>query len=224
MKTLRFSLILLAFMAFAQTTWAQLPCLPGHGETEDQTAWCGFTQTIALAAGWNWISSNVVITMDDLKAALVDTLPGTAITIKSKNDGYANYTGTRWKGTLSTIDLTQMYQVQVTSACEITLTGEPIDPTEYPITIVPGVNWIAFPFAESMTLADAFAGFAMSGDNIKSKNDGFANYTNRWKGVLTNLVPGQGYIFTSPSSETRTLVFPMPTSTAKSAPSKVLVP
>jgi hypothetical protein len=154
--------------------------------------------------------------MDDLKAALVEALPGTNISIKSKNNGFTNYNGTKWKGALNTIDLTQMYQVQVASDCEITLKGLPIDPTEHPITIASGANWIAFPFAENMTLTNAFAGFAISGDNVKSKNDGFANYTNKWKGALTNLVPGQGYVFTSPSTTPRPFVYPV--SSSKAAP------
>ena len=174
------------------------------------------TQTIALTQGVNWISTYLVITMDDLKAALVEAVPGTNISIKSKNNGFTNYNGTKWKGALNTIDLTQMYQVQVASDCEIMLKGLPIDPTEHPITIASGANWIAFPFAENMTLTNAFAGFAISGDNVKSKNDGFANYTNKWKGGLTNLVPGQGYVFTSPSTTPRTFVYPV--SSSKAAP------
>ena len=165
-------------------------------------------QTIALAAGWNWFSTYVEITMNDLKAALLEALPGTSITIKSKNNGFTTYNGTSWKGSLSTIDLTQMYQIQTANACEITLTGLPIDPTEHPVTIYNGSNWIAFPLSQSMTPTNAFAGFAISGDIIRSKNNGFATYTNSWKGGLTNLIPGQGYIYNSVATDSKTLIYP----------------
>ena len=200
----------------------------GLGECTEGTDWSesdyfetekAYRQTIALTAGWNWISTNVKITMDDLKAALVDALPGTAITIKSKSNGFTNYVGNKWKGQLSTIDYTQMYQVQVTSDCEISLvTGASVDPSEYPITIYPGANWIAFQLDESMSLSDAFAGFAVSNDNVRSKGNGFANYTNKWKGGLTTLVPGQGYVYTSPSTTARVFTYPI---NRNSAPEKV---
>jgi hypothetical protein len=63
-----------------------------------------------------------------------------------------------------------------------------------------------------MSLTNAFAGYnATSGDVIKAKNDGVANYVGtRWRGGLTNLQPGQGYIYNSKATGNNTLVFPSP--------------
>ena len=171
-----------------------------------------YTQTITLAAGWNWISANVDITLDDLKAALVDVLPNSnEIIIKSKNDGITTYNGNRWRGRLESFDVAQMYRVWVSEACEITLEGLPVNPTEHPITISNGFNWIAFPFNENKTITNAFAGFAIEGDAVKSKDDGVANYNGTsWRGTLNTLVPGQGYIYNSNAAEDRILVFPAP--------------
>ena len=167
------------------------------------------TQTIALAAGVNWISVNVETDLDALKAALVAT--GNApITIQSKDNGLTTYNGTRWRGTLNTLDVNQMYMVTVDAACEITLEGMPINPEEHPITIHNGANWIAFPLAQSMALTNAFAGFnAASGDVVNSKNSGLSTYNGtRWRGQLTTLVPGEGYIYNSTAAEDKTLIFP----------------
>ena len=166
------------------------------------------TQTIELAAGTNWVSFNVEITLDDLKAALVAT--GYApITIQSKNDGLTTYNGTRWRGSLSTLDVAQMYMVTVETACEIELEGAPVNPADHPVIIHNGANWIAFPLSESMTITNAFAGFnVVSGDVVNSKSNGLATYTNRWRGTLTTLVPGQGYIYNSAATEDRVLTFP----------------
>ena len=168
------------------------------------------TQTIGLSEGWNWVSFNVGITLDDLKAALVAALPGTnSITIKSKNDGAATYNGTRWRGQLESLDLSRMYRVYVEAACEITLEGMSINPAEHPITLSNGFNWIAFPFSESKTLTEAFAGFAINGDAIKSKGNGAANFNGTsWRGTLIALVPGQGYIYKSNAVEDRVFTFP----------------
>ena len=173
------------------------------------------TQTIALVAGVNWISVNVETDLDALKAALVAT--GNApITIQSKDNGLTTYNGTRWRGTLNTLDVNQMYMVTVDAACEITLEGMPINPEEHPITIHNGANWIAFPLAQSMALSNAFAGFnAASGDVVNSKNSGLSTYNGtRWRGQLTTLVPGEGYIYNSTAAEDKTLVFPSSASKA----------
>ena len=169
------------------------------------------SQTISLSAGWNWCSFNVDITLNDLKAALVEALPGTSITIKSQNNNNTTYNGIRWRGQLTTLDVTQMYRIWVSTDCEITLEGTPLNPAEHPITISNGVNWIGFPFSESMSHSDAFAD-AVSGDVVKSKVNGIAIYNGTtWRGTLNTLVPGQGYIYKSTTTEDRILTFPVGT-------------
>ena len=173
---------------------------------------CSQSQTVALTAGWNLFSPNIEITLDDLKSALVDAAPGTNLTIKSRTQNTAYNPGTnQWRGTLGSLDVTQMYMIQVASSAEITLQGMPINPAEHPVTISNGANWIAFPFSVSMSVSDAFAGFAMDGDVIKSRMNN-ANYNNgQWRGGLNTLVPGQGYIYISNSQEIRTIIFPIST-------------
>lgn len=169
------------------------------------------SQTIPLSAGWNWCSFNVDITLDDLKATLVEALPGTSITIKGK-DAATTYNGIRWRGQLTTLEVTQMYRISVSADCEITIEGTSINPAEHPVTISNGANWIGFPFRESMSLSDAFAGFAVSGDVVKSKGNGIATYNGTtWRGTLETLVPGQGYIYNSAATGTRTFTFPTST-------------
>ena len=175
------------------------PCLPpSHGLDGHQSAFCGAMQVIALVSGFNWVSVNVDITLDDLKAALLEALPdATSITISAKNQN-TTYNGSTWRGSLRVLDVKQMYKIKVPGACSIELTGDPLDPAELTITMVAGNTWIGYPLSESMALSDAFAGFAVAGDKITSKN---GNATclgnNRWRGSLTTLVPGQGYIYKS---------------------------
>ena len=176
------------------------------------------TQTIALSAGWNWVSSYVEITLDDLKAALLEAYPGAAINqlvIKGNGVGQTawNPTANRWIGQLTTMDLSQMYMVKVPAADEIALEGMLINPADHPVTIKPGVNWIAFPLSQGMSLAEAFAGFSTNQDVVKGNGLGQAtwnNNANRWIGQLQDLVPGQGYIYNSKATVNKTLVFPMP--------------
>ena len=173
------------------------------------------TQTIALTEGWNWISANVEITLANLQNALVATGYTTGLKIKSKGQNTA-YQGNKWRGSLTSMDVALMYKVYINTACEITLEGTPIDPADHPITINNGTNWIGFPFDHDMTPTEAFAGFAVNGDKVRSKGAS-SNYTgNRWRGNVT-LEPGQGYIYTSNVSGERTLVYPTGTRTAATA-------
>ena len=166
------------------------------------------TQTVELVEGNNWFSSHVEITLDDLKGALVEALPGSTIIITSQSSGSATYNGTRWRGNLTTMDVAQMYKITVTADCEITLAGMPVNPAGHPVAILNGANWIAFPLSEPMTLSDAFVGFAVSGDMVTGQS-GTATYNGtRWRGVISTLEPGQGYVYTSGVAGNRTLTFP----------------
>jgi hypothetical protein len=165
-------------------------------------------QNISLDSGWNWFSSNVDITLDDLKSALVAAVPGTSIKIKSQSNGSTSYNGSTWRGALNSLDVSQMYMISVSTNCEITLTGMPINPAEHPVAINNGVNWIAFPLGENMTLDNAFAGFAVSGDKVKSQTT-----TGNYNGTLWrpnfSLEPGKGYMYISNTQGTRTFTFPI---------------
>jgi hypothetical protein len=186
--------------------------LPEHDQDNHQDATfheeeTTILQTIPLVAGWNWVSFNVDITLDDLKNALVEAAPGTEITIQL-DEGTTTYNNSRnsWEDDL-TWNVTQIYMIKVEVACEITLEGMPIAPAEH--LIINGDNWIGFPFDTSMGVADAFAEFALRGDMVLS-HTAFAVYTDDgWKGTLTTLEPGQGYIYTSASYEDRTFTFPI---------------
>ena len=167
-----------------------------------------YAQTIALNEGTTFVSFNVEVTLNELKAALLEAVPGTAILISGQNNT-TNYdpARNRWLGNLSW-DVAKMYKINVTSACEITLEGMPIDPADHPVTINNGNNYIAFPLNQNMTLTNAFAGFAVNGDKISSQT-GTSVYTRgRWQGNISELQPGKGYIYNSVASESKTFVFP----------------
>ncbi len=180
--------------------------ISGYAFTLEQS---NVEQTIQLASGINWVSFYVDINLDALKAALVAAMPVNGVAIAAQNDGRTTYNGGRWRGALSALDLSQMYKITVPESCEITVEGMPIDPAMDTVTIRGGLNWIAFPLMENMTIANAFAGFATNGDLVKSMNDGQTAYNGtRWRGALNTLAPGKGYIYNSAVNGNRTFVFP----------------
>lgn len=196
------------------------------GEEDGYTEWSEIanftteglpTQTIELAAGWNWVSINKEITMDELRSAIIAANPGARPVIKSKGNGQTTYTGVMWSGALASLDLSQMYMIKVANACTLTLQGLPIDAAAHPATINTGANWIAYPFDVEMTIEDAFNSFATVRDVVKSKSDGQATkLAAMWSGALKKLEPGKGYVYNSKKTTSATFTFPTPTSRSAS--------
>ena len=165
-------------------------------------------QTVPLAKGLNWWSTNLDITLADLKSAIVAALGsnGTAI-IKSQSTSIV-YSNGMWIPEDMSFDIRDMYKVQVNEACEITLTGVPVNTSEEVLTINPGNNWIGFPSGTSMTLGDAFAGLnPVNGDVVKSQTGSSVYNGSIWIGSVETLEPGQGYIYQSKATDVKTFTF-----------------
>ncbi len=79
------------------------------------------------------------------------------------------------------------------------------------IELVPGWNWIAYPYAETVDLNTALGSFTPAvGDMIKSQ---FGNSTysyGRWRGAVQSLNAGEGYHYFSNRTEPVILVFGLP--------------
>ena len=180
-------------------------------ESMNFTAHFDVLQLLQLTAGWNWFSTYLEITKEDLQNALLAALPNPTGAIIKSQDGNSTYRGGRWRDQNFVWDVAKMYMINVPEDCVISLTGMPINPAEHPITIAPNTpTWFGFPFDESMTPAEAIpAGFAVNGDMIKGINGNIGYYGGRWRAQGMNILePGQGYIYISKSAVSRTLIFP----------------
>ena len=163
---------------------------------------------MTLNQGTNWWSTNLDITLDQLKDAILAAVGnnGTA-TIKSQTESISLING-QWRPAEMDFDIREMYQIVVNSDYEITLTGVPVNPSEYEITIHNGINWIGFLLTESMSLDEAFSGLNPAiGDVVKSKVGSSTYNGTIWRGSVENLEPGQGYIYQSKASGERTFTF-----------------
>ena len=79
---------------------------------------------------------------------------------------------------------------------------------EVTIVIEPGWNWISYPNAELMPLAEALSGFVPSqGDQVKSKYTTSTYTGGRWRGGVSYFEPGKGYHYYSTRTEDVELVF-----------------
>ena len=163
-------------------------------------------QTVTLPIGWSWWSSYVEITIQQLENALGTS--GASIVSQHGVESYIS--GYGWDGDINEIDLSQMYELNTTGTIELTVSSVLADPADHPITLNPnGYTWIGYPVQQSMNVADAFAGLnAVMGDLVKSKTS-MAMYTgNSWVGTLNSLEPGQGYMYRSNATSSKTFTYP----------------
>ena len=165
-------------------------------------------QTISLSTGWNWWSTNLDITLDDLKAAIAAAVgPEGTASIKSQN-GAITYRDGQWRGSvIQSLDIRQMYELLTSVPCEITLTGIPVNPSDYEITIHNGNNWIGYLCGEGKTLDEAFGSFPMDGDVVKSRGQSSVYHNGQWRGQLNSLEPNQGYIYQSNATVDRMFTY-----------------
>ena len=164
-------------------------------------------QTMELSANWNWFSTNLEITLAELETAL----GANGMTIIAQDGGAITYNSSYgWGGDNMTLEVGKMYKIQVASACTLTLSGPVADPTTHPITLNPGSNWIGFVGTEAMSLDEAFSNFTPTNmDNIKTAAGSATYYQGRgWRGSISSLEPGQGYVYKSNANTIKTFYFP----------------
>ncbi len=174
------------FRYYKSTTYSGQQPIQLYKKTEPQTD----TQSVTLEAGWNWWAPTVATSVEALQTVLGDNLQA----IQSQN---GTPTGSLVAG--------QMYKIQTTTACTFTLSGTPF--TSASVTISNGINWFGCIGTESLLLINLNISPA-TGDKIISQDGGFAVYNGTaWKGTLTSLQPGKGYVYYSTASQQKTLVF-----------------
>ena len=159
------------------------------------------TQTVQLSQGWNWWSSSVDVTLQDLESAL-----GTnGITIKSQTES-VTYEDEEWLGDNFTLIPGKMYKIKVSADCEFVLTGKAL--SSISVVIEPGYNWFGYTGTQTISLEDALYGFEPEeGDIIKSLDDSSTFEDGEWIGDIINLQPGHGYVYISNGTESKTITF-----------------
>ena len=187
-------------------------------------------QTVQLKKGWNWISFYVVPKKQTVKQLLngatkwevgdaLETTNGNSTQMISYKAVKNKYNPTRmdyfWdnEDDLITIDPTRMYRFYSVNDKKIYIAGEYYG--QY-INIHKGWNRVAYNSKLNLPIATAMADYTergTAGDIIKSQ-DAFAvltedaNKNRSWKGNLTHLQTGQGYMIQSGSDKPLKFLYP----------------
>ena len=163
--------------------------------------------TYTFNAGWNWWSTNLNTDASTLLAELENAMDGNGIRISSQTNGNADYSGDTWSGTLNGIDVSKMYKINVSDACEVTLNGFFVDPSECTITLRKNTNWIGYTLNTAADISTALANLTPNMGDIIKCEDFFATYYGEWMGSLETLEPGKGYIYKNTSNSVKTFTY-----------------
>jgi len=174
-----------------------------------------YVHSRSLVEGWNWWSTFIEQEGINGLEMLENSLGASGIRIQGKNASVdrIEYEGNvYWYGSLNSINNEQMYKIRTNSACSATVVGDAADLGDHSITINSGWNWIGFPSSQSLSVETAMSGFTPEANDVIKGRGGSTTYLstgeyNLWYGTLTTLEPGQGYMYKSNSSSSKTLTF-----------------
>ena len=171
--------------------------------------------SVSVADGWNWISIPLMDEdMTDLNTLFANGTWALGDEIKTKT-AIALYSEAKgsWLGALahSKLSGTTMYKVRSAKQQDLSLKeGRMTVPSEMTVTVNSGWNYLSYLPAEPMLLAEALANYpAAEGDVIKTeKGSNVYSSTDGWKGELTALYPGQGYMLLRKGANAVTFRYP----------------
>lgn len=194
--------------------------------TEDNITWTVeqvlFAQTTSLQGGWNWFSSYVDIDGAIGLSLIQSALGSNGVQIKNPETGrFSQYSVNPntleaiWSGSLRETSSSDIYAIRTLGGEEITHNIEivsakldPADPSNT-VTIRRGWNYVAYPLDVQLSVNAALGFTPTMGDVIKSK-DQSSVYYGTWVGQLTNMIPGQGYMYQSNNSSIMEFNFEYP--------------
>ena len=172
----------------------------------------GETQTTPLSQNWNWWSTYIETEGIDAFGMLGESLGDDGITIKSQTLYSDFYLGYGWYGTLTSINNESSYRIDMNNPHDAVITGVVANPSEHPITLNHGSNWIGYISDQPLDVNVALAGLentASLGDMLKTQGSFTEFYPGYgWYGSLNTLEPGMGLVYFSESSTSMTFTYP----------------
>jgi len=149
-----------------------------------------------LNEGWTWFSFNVETDMS-IGNVLYSLNPTQGDVVKTPNASATFYEEIGWYGgALDTLNLIETYQIFLTNSDYLVLPGLPVDPADYPISLIEGWNPIGYTPQFAGPVVEALAGVtATDGDFLKTRINTTTYYDSfGWFGTLETMLPMEGYM------------------------------
>ena len=154
-----------------------------------------YEQTITMVRGWNWIS-----TYQREQQSLGEMTQYANRLLDQQNELFRD-PEFGLVGGITAITPAVAYKVEASSRFSRTMRGHLLgDADAATISVKKGWNWIAYPYFSNKKIADVLTN-AEEGDYI-SGQEGFSTFAdNTWEGTISELAPGQGYLYKSVSEK-----------------------
>ncbi|PQJ75198.1 LamG-like jellyroll fold domain-containing protein [Polaribacter gangjinensis] len=172
-------------------------------------------QQLLLNQGWTWVSFNV---NDERFNRLNNLTKDLVLNTGNLFQSYApalldvyqydelNPSESSWNGTISSnggITSDKMYKIKLSSPQNFNIKGIPVDLKTWFFDVSQNWNWLPYVVSKNTPIGEALANLnATEGDFIKSQSL-FASFSSSvgWKGSLTYLKAGEGYMLRSNSAQ-----------------------
>lgn len=143
-----------------------------------------------LAKGWNWISSNLSEEKWQNASTFFEPVIGNIEKLVSADGGTLE--------SIKVVEATESYKLCANSAVSNVWSGMAYIPSTKPITLNKGWNWIGYIPVAAYPVADALANITPAENDVVKNLTDFAIYSDgRWIGTLTEMKPGEGYMYKS---------------------------
>ena len=156
-----------------------------------------------LRQGWNWVSSNLSEPANQDAKQFLNPIGDITERFVGQVDELINDPAYGLTGSLTTISPTESYKLKVTESSSPTWSGIGCKPETTAVNLHKGWNWIGYVPVSSNDLSAALSDLTPSENDIIKSMDDFAIYTGgQWKGTLTKMKPGEGYMYYAVNSAT----------------------
>jgi len=160
-----------------------------------------------LAEGWNWVSSNLSDAKYRSATGFLSPVIDNVDAMDGSNNGLVNGEG-GLSGTLTEMAPEESYKLKMKNSVSGEWKGIAYQPENTPLSLHKGWNWIGYVPVGEKTLSDALSKLSPSDNDVIKTLDEFAIYSGGlWKGTLTSMKPGEGYMYYSEDS--KQLVYPV---------------
>jgi PKD repeat protein len=159
---------------------------------------------LTFGTGYNWFSVNIDPGSMALNNLFSELNPCEEDRIIGQNAFAIVYNG-NWVGSLTAIEASEMYKMQLCSQQNLTIEGQPV--ANDPISLGAGYTWLGYLPQGGLSVNSALSAIVPppAEDNRLIGQNAFAVfYQGQWIGSLTQLHPGTGYVIELSSQSTLT--------------------
>ena len=167
------------------------------------------TQTTQLAAGWTWWSTPIEMNGNNGLQQLENSISQYGVRVMSENGSLIKLPNGNWAGGITSLQNEKSYKINVSAVSTLTMTGSLADPNDHEIVLAAGGwSWIGYPVSVSQAINEALANLQPTNGDVFMGPEGSAIYMGgQWRPATINLTPGNGYLYNSKASTSKSFVY-----------------